>query len=79
MRVNSAANIRRVTFIKTGSVTHSCNFEQRFMELSFTAPAAGVLTVRAPSSRALAPPGHYLLFVIDIQGVPSVAKIVALG
>jgi len=77
--VSSAAKIQRVTFIKTASVTHSFNFEQRFMELSFTAAAAGVLKVQAPSSRFLAPPGNYLLFVIDSQGVPSVAKIVQIG
>jgi hypothetical protein len=76
--VQPTAGIQRVTFIKTASVTHSCNFEQRFMELSFTA-AAGVLSVKAPSSRALATPGNYLLFVINSQGVPSVANIVALG
>jgi galactose oxidase len=67
-----------VTFIKTGSVTHSVNFEQRFMQLSFT-PAAGGVSVRAPSSPHLAPPGNYLLFVIDGRGVPSVARIVQIG
>ena len=53
-----------MTFIKTASVTHSFNFEQRFMELTFT-PNAGGLSVQAPSSAVLAPPGNYLLFVID--------------
>jgi hypothetical protein len=76
--VNSAAGIQRVTFIKTASVTHSFNFEQRFMELTFT-PNAGGLAVQAPSSAALAPPGNYLLFVIDSRGVPSIAKIVPIG
>jgi hypothetical protein len=77
VRVNSA--IKRVTFIKTGSVTHSFDFEQRFMELSFTTPSIGVLKVQAPSSRVLAPPGNYLLFVFNNEGVPSVAKIVRIG
>jgi hypothetical protein len=76
--VNSAAGIQRVTLIKTASVTHSFNFEQRFMELTFTSNVGG-LSVQAPSSAALAPPGNYLLFVIDRQGVPSVAKIVPIS
>jgi hypothetical protein len=76
--VNSAAGIQQVTFIKTASVTHSFNFEQRFMELTFTPNAAG-LSVQAPSNAGLAPPGNYLLFVIDSHGVPSVAKIVQIG
>jgi hypothetical protein len=76
--VNSAAGIQRATFIKTASVTHSFNFEQRFMELTFI-PNTGGLLVQAPASAALAPPGNYLLFVIDKSGVPSVAKIVPIG
>jgi hypothetical protein len=76
--VNSAAGIQRVTFTKTASVTHSLNFEQRFMELTFTSNAGG-LSVQAPSSAVSAPPGNYLLFVIDKQGVPSVAEIVPIG
>ena len=84
MYVNSAEEIQRVTFIKTASVTHSFNFEQRFMDLQFTtAPfasfRAGGLLVQAPSSAALATPGKYLLFVIDRSGVPSVAKILQIG
>ena len=59
-------------------MTHSFNFEQRFMELTFT-PNAGGLLVQAPSNPALAPPGNYLLFVIDKLGVPSVANIVSIG
>jgi hypothetical protein len=79
VQVSSAAGIQRVTFIKTSSVTHSNNFEQRFIELSFTTPAAGFLTVQAPSSPFLAPPGNYLLFVIDKSGVPSISSIVQIS
>ena len=76
--VDSAAGIQRVTFIKTASVTHSFNFEQRFMDLKFT-PNVDRLSVQAPSSAAMATPGNYLLFVIDRLGVPSVAKILQIG
>ena len=76
--VDSAAGIQRVTFIKTASVTHSFNFEQRFMDLKFT-PNVDRLSVQAPSSAAMATPGNYLLFVIDRLGVPSVAKILRIG
>ena len=48
------------------------------MELTFTPTAAG-LSVHAPSSADLAPPGNYLLSVIDTQGVPSVAEIVPIS
>lgn len=76
--VDVPSSIQRVTFIKTGSVTHSCNFEQRFMELPFTIDPYSV-SVQSPANAVLAPPGNYLLFVINNQGVPSVAKIVQIG
>ena len=71
------SSIQRVTLVKTGSVTHSCNFEQRFMQLSFTTTAGG-LRVTAPASAWVAPPGNYMIFAFK-QGVPSVAKIVRIG
>ena len=39
IKVDNGAAIARVTLIKTGSVTHSFNMEQRFLELSFTGRA----------------------------------------
>jgi hypothetical protein len=35
-----------------------------------------VLTATVPNSAAIVPPGHYMLFVLDSNGVPSVAKFV---
>jgi len=32
--------------------------------------------VQSPANSNLAPPGHYPLFIVDANGVPSVAKIV---
>jgi YVTN family beta-propeller protein len=68
-------NISRVTMVKTASVTHSFNMEQRFLELPFTANGAQLM-VQAPTRAADATPGYYLLFVIDGAGVPSVAAMV---
>jgi hypothetical protein len=42
--------------------------------LSFQANAGG-LTVQAPASANFAPPGYYMLFIVDTNGVPSVAAI----
>jgi PKD repeat protein len=51
---------------------------QRFQRLTF-ASGAGMLSISAPTSRNRTPPGHYLLFILDGNGVPSVAKIVQVG
>src|SRR5437763_5990139 len=49
--------------------------DQHFVPLSFTSNS-GSLTVQAPGSAALAPPGDYMLFIVNDKGVPSVASIV---
>ena len=77
--VASPAGVSRVTLIKTGSVTHSFNMEQRFLELAFSSNGGDQLLVSAPGSLNRATPGRYLLFVLDAQGVPSIARIVAVA
>jgi hypothetical protein len=68
-----ASEIRKVGLVRTGSVTHSQNMEQRYIPLSFI-PRNGALEVTTPDSANIAPPGHYMLFIIDNAGVPSVSK-----
>jgi galactose oxidase len=73
----NAAAITRVSFIRLGAATHAFDANQRFMRLSFTADATG-LTVTAPASSNRAPPGHYMVFILNGSNVPSVARIVRL-
>ena len=72
-----AASIRTVSLIRPGSVTHAFDEDQRYLSLSFTA-SAGSLSVQAPASGNLAPPGYYMLFLVNNAGVPSVAQFVRL-
>lgn len=67
--------IARVTWIRLGSVTHAFDSNQRFNELSFGRTTGG-LNVTAPSSRNLAPPGHYMLFILNGNNVPSTARVI---
>jgi hypothetical protein len=71
----NAASIASVVLMRTGSVTHGFNQSQSYVPLSFTL-GSGTLTVEAPAAAAQAVPGHYLLFIVDANGVPSVAPIV---
>ena len=75
----SAASITKVTWIRLGSVTHAFNQNQRMNYLPFSVTGTGTLTVTAPANANLAPPGHYMLFIVDGRGVPSVAKIVQIS
>jgi fibronectin type 3 domain-containing protein len=70
-----AANIASVSLIRTPSVTHGFDQNQRFQWLSFT-KNSGSLTVQAPAAANTAPPGYYMLFVVNTNGVPSIAKLV---
>jgi hypothetical protein len=72
-----AARIARVSLIRYGSVTHTINMAQRFLPLTFTA-GSGSLTVAAPANANLATPGNYMLFLVDTNGVPSMAATVRL-
>ncbi len=67
-----AARIASVALMRFGSVTHAINMGQRYLPLAFTA-AGTSLTVTAPADRNSATPGNYMLFLVDTNGVPSVA------
>jgi hypothetical protein len=69
-----ASRIASVALIKLGSVTHAFNMDQRYVPLAFTT-GSGSLSVQTPANRNLAPPGHYMLFIVDNNGIPSVATI----
>ena len=76
--MNNSQAIQRVALVKTGSVTHSFNLDQRFVELTFQ-QSGDRLTVHAPTRAADAPPGYYLLFVINQAGTPSIGHIARIG
>jgi hypothetical protein len=69
-----AASITKVALVKLGAVNHSNNMDQRYVPLSFTR-GNGTLTVTSPANINIAPPGHYMLFIVNSAGVPSVAPI----
>jgi hypothetical protein len=72
-----ASDIRKVTLVRLGSTTHAFNTNQRYNRLSFTITTGG-LAVKTPGNRNLAPPGHYMLFILNGKSVPSVGKIIRL-
>jgi hypothetical protein len=73
-----AANISQAVLVRPGSSTHSFDMDQRLVGMSFTA-GSGSLTVTGPPNSKIAPPGYYMLFLINNNGVPSVASFVLLG
>jgi hypothetical protein len=70
-----AAKIQKVALVHMGTVTHNFDMDQRFMNLSFTA-GSGSLTITGPQNANVAPPGWYMVFLLDDKGVPSYGQIV---
>jgi hypothetical protein len=67
------ASISTVVLMRPGSPTHGFDMDQRRIPLTFQA-GSGDLTIQAPASAALSPPGYYMLFLVNSAGVPSVAS-----
>jgi galactose oxidase-like protein len=67
--------ITEVRWIRLGSVTHAFDANQRANTLKFTKTSTNV-KVTAPANGKLAPPGHYLVFILNRNGVPSVGKFI---
>jgi hypothetical protein len=72
------ARIASVTLMGLGAVTHAFDSNQRRVPLSFQTTDGG-LTIQAPANARLAPPGSYMLFLVDSNGVPSVAPMIKLA
>jgi hypothetical protein len=61
--------------VAPSATTHGNDMHQRAIKLKVT-PLTNGLSAQVPASSALVPPGHYMLFVMDSAGIPSVAKFV---
>jgi hypothetical protein len=69
-----------VVFVRLPSMTHSFSQDQRLVNLSFMPRMDGAsLDAVAPADRRHCPPGHYMMFILNAKGTPSVAKIVRIG
>jgi len=79
----SSAPIASAVLVRLGSVTHAFNMEQRLIGLcGSTSPcsaSSNSLTLTTPPNGNVAPPGYYMLFLIDSAGVPSVATFIQLS
>ena len=71
--------IQEAVLIRPGTPTHAFDMDQRLVGLEKQGQSGTQLQLRAPPNRNIAPPGYYMLFLINAAGVPSVAKFVRLS
>lgn len=72
--VGTGGPVARVVLVRLGVTTHSFDMDQRHIELAFK-PVEGGVKAKIPSNK-IAVPGYYMLFVLNGDGVPSVARFV---
>jgi hypothetical protein len=75
-----ATSVQRVALIRSGSATHATNNDQRYVGVAIESRSGNTLTLSAPPNGNVAPPGYYMLWVVDTSGNPCrEAKFVRLG
>jgi hypothetical protein len=70
IRSDLAAQIQRVALVRCGSVTHAFDSDQRYIALRFQRSGGNRIVCQAPPHGGIAPPGVYMLFIVDAQGRP---------
>jgi hypothetical protein len=71
--------VAEVVLIRPRAVTHGFNQSQRFVGCTVTGVAGNNVNATAPSNGTVAPPGFYLLFLIDGSRVPSEGRWIRVG
>jgi hypothetical protein len=70
------SSISRVSLVRLGATTHHYEANVRLIWLQITGTSSNSITVSAPLSSKLAPPGYYMIHVLDSSLVPSTAQII---
>jgi hypothetical protein len=76
--MGDASTVSQVNLVSLGSDTHQSDMDQHFVPLTFS-QSGNTLSVQPPSGGTYAPPGHYMLFILNANGVPAIAPIIAVA
>ncbi|MGI5480993.1 galactose oxidase-like domain-containing protein [Streptomyces lavendofoliae] len=78
-RITVDRPIAKAELIRPAAVTHSSDPNQRFVDLPLSVIDNRTVDLNVTANPNLAPPGWYMLFAVDANGIPSVAQWVHLG
>ncbi|KAI8933392.1 hypothetical protein NX059_010007 [Plenodomus lindquistii] len=76
INMGASATGLKFSLVRIGSVTHSVNSDQRHVPLTSLTGSGATYTATLPSDSGVLIPGAYYLFVLNTQGVPSIARTV---
>lgn len=74
-----SSDINSVVLLRPMSVTHQTDAGQRYIKMEISGIIASNITAQAPANGNIAPPGDYMLFIVDSSGIPSVARFVRIA
>ncbi|HSU22019.1 MAG TPA: discoidin domain-containing protein [Variovorax sp.] len=79
LQVATDGPIAAFSLVRMSSVTHTVNNDQRRLALRHERTGDNRYAVAMPTNPGWALPGKYMLFALNADGVPSVARIVTVG
>ncbi|MGK0270573.1 MAG: YVTN family beta-propeller protein [Cocleimonas sp.] len=74
--LQSSTNITKFSLIKMSSTTHGVNTDLRYLKMPFTHDGNGNYQLASHNNVNVLTPGFWMLFAVNSNGVPSVAKII---
>ena len=78
INVQASSGIQQFSLIKMSGTTHHLNSDLRYLNVSFSG-SGGQYQLQLHSNNNVLTPGYWMLFAINGQGVPSVAKVLQLS
>ncbi|WP_447971273.1 putative Ig domain-containing protein [Nitrospira sp. M1] len=73
--VHASSNVEYFTVVKMSGITHNLNSDLRFLKVPFSSTGTGEYELTMHANTNILTPGFWMLFAVNSQGVPSVAKV----
>ena len=74
-----SSEVIQVVLIKNSSTTHNNNMDQRCLVVPISYQTNNTLKLSSPKDRTYAPPGYYMLFLLNKNRIPSIANFIHLS
>ncbi len=73
--VQATAGVQKFSLIKLSALTHVLNSDLRYLSVPFSETSAGRYQLTLHSNKNVLTPGYWMLFAVNSQGTPSIAKV----
>jgi large repetitive protein len=77
--VTTNSAVSAFSLVRLGSTTHTVNNDQRRVPLAFSSTGTNAYSLVLPPNPGVLMPGYYMLFAMNADGTPSVAKMIRIS